>query len=619
MIRFNSIFLTNFMSFKSTSFVYAQKGLILVEGENRDSMYADSNFSGKTNLMVEALLWCLFEQGLKEKGPDGNTMSQYRKDDVVLHGEDECSVAVEFSKDKSYYVIYRTKKRNGVSDLSVRIDGNVLRGKSKAHTQEILNSALGMSYTTASQVLMFGQGTRRFTQAKDSERKQVFEELLGLGVYGDALREVRGRKKELLDTIQVVEGNLQVADALVHQWQDWRDVAIQEYSDDDGKIKKWKRVILKKKTVLQEFVKHSRAGVQNSRDKIESLKIFIKKMEPRIVNEEDLEGKLDKVVKKMEPLDIEYRILEDRLESIVDEHVSNCPTCLHELDKGHMTKVVKDTEKRKKKILSLMGRLSTQIRSVEKPLGELRLLKREISKRKISLETEKEMFVYKKETAKDKVRQVKEVEALKPPQGEADHSKVDKAVEKYKEAKKKFNRLEKELKVLNKELGDLEFWEIGFGNKGIKSLMLDSILPVLNSEANKYIHHLMDDIEIEFDTETQTKGGEMRDQFDIRVRSGNSHGYHLASGGERRRIDFCIALALQSLLASTGSKSNIFILDEPFESVDESGIGELVDLLRDYSRKQGVAVYCITHLTNLKPLFDDVVTVTRENGVSRVA
>ena len=121
-----------------------------------------------------------------------------------------------------------------------------------------------------------------------------------------------------------------------------------------------------------------------------------------------------------------------------------------------------------------------------------------------------------------------------------------------------------------------------------------------------------------FDTETETKSGEVRDSFEVRVRSGNSNGYHLASGGERRRIDFCISLALQSLLASTGSKSNIFILDEPFESVDESGIGELVDLLREYSRKQGVAVYCISHLSNLKPLFDDVVTVRRENGVSQV-
>jgi len=221
------------------------------------------------------------------------------------------------------------------------------------------------------------------------------------------------------------------------------------------------------------------------------------------------------------------------------------------------------------------------------------------------------------QTLPHKKKEAEDFEDLKPPQ-EADKSKMDKAEIKYNESVQEVKDIADELKVLDKKMDDLEFWETGFGNKGIKSLMLDNVLPILNAEANKYIHHLMDDIEIEFDTETETKGGETRDNFEVRVRSGDSHGYHLASGGERRRIDFCISLALQSLLASTGSKSNIFILDEPFESVDESGIGELVDLLREYSRKQGVAVYCISHLSNLKPLFDDVVTVRRQNGVSQV-
>ncbi len=613
MIRFNSIYLTNFMSFKDTPLVYSQKGLTLVEGENLDHMYADSNLSGKTNLIVEALLWCLFEQGLKEKGPDGNTVSQYRKDHVVLHGEDECAVALEFSKDGSYYVVYRTKKRNGISDLSVRIDGNVLRGKSKAHTQEILNSVLGMSYTTAAQVLMFGQGTRRFTQAKDSERKQVLEELLNLGVFGDALKEVRSRKKELMADILDTENKLQVTDALVHQWWDFRNDAIHDFHKEEKKIKDWKKEIVLKKQSALDFVKATKSDMRERKRRLDKLNADIPVLEKK---KEKLNKRREKLDKRMEPLSIEFEILSDRLENIVDEHVAKCPTCLQKLDKGHLTKVIKDTEKEKEKVLKsieLLVNLRTPIDASLSVVGD------KLYKYIPELQQKTNLHNYDTQMLKNKTKEANEYGKLKPPQGEADHSRVDKAVERYKDAKEKEKNIEKELKVLNKKLADLEFWEVGFGNKGIKSLMLDSILPVLNAEANKYIHHLMDDIEIEFDTETETKGGETRDLFEVRVRSGESNGYHLASGGERRRIDFCISLALQSLLASTGSKSNIFILDEPFESVDESGIGELIDLLREYSRKQGVAVYCISHLSNLKPLFDDVVTVRRKNGISQVA
>lgn len=578
--------------------------------------------SGKSNLAVEALLWCLYEQGMKEKGPDGHTVDQYRKDDVVLHDEDLCELELHFSVDNVYHVVKRSKKRNGVSDLSVTVNNHTLKGKSKADTQEKLNRILGMSYSTASQVIVFGQNTRRFTQAKDSERKKIFEELLGLHVFGDALKEIRDRKKELKSDIQKIEMDLKGVETSSEQWRQWRNEAIRDYLDSVKHVKGRKADMNKKKLKVLESVKETRGTIAQRKGEVENLTKNIIKMEARArgkLNEEILKKKQAVLDKKLKPLDVRHEILVQREETIEDFHISTCPTCEQKLDKGHVKKLIKETRAEMENIEKQVKGLIAKRSPISMALIERGSLMNEIARTRAKLDIHKEQVKTNKGILKGQLQRVKDLDLFVPPKTKADKSKMDKARKKLEAAKLEVKKTRKKLDALNKEMDDFEFWETGFGNRGIKSLMLDSVLPILNSEANKYINLLMDDVEIELDTETTIKSGELRDIFEVRICSGKSHGYHLASGGERRRIDFCISLALQSLLASTGSRCNIFILDEPFESVDESGIGELVDLLREYSKKQKVAVYCISHLSNLKPLFDDVVTVQRKNGISAIA
>ena len=170
----------------------------------------------------------------------------------------------------------------------------------------------------------------------------------------------------------------------------------------------------------------------------------------------------------------------------------------------------------------------------------------------------------------------------------------------------------------DQKLDDLQFLDKAFGRKGIRSLVIDSIIPHLNRVANEYIGQVMDGVEIEFSTRTYTALTKPQEVLDLKIIGGGGEGYHLGSGGERRRVDFCVALALQSLLSSMGGQCNLFILDEPFESVDSTGVEQLLELLRDYSRENKTAVYCVTHLPSLKPLFDQSITIQKKHGVSRV-
>jgi len=54
--------------------------------------------------------------------------------------------------------------------------------------------------------------------------------------------------------------------------------------------------------------------------------------------------------------------------------------------------------------------------------------------------------------------------------------------------------------------GDLEFWVTGFGNSGMKSFLMENVIPVLNEYANRYSQMMTDgSIRIKFNAQTQNK------------------------------------------------------------------------------------------------------------------
>lgn len=165
-------------------------------------------------------------------------------------------------------------------------------------------------------------------------------------------------------------------------------------------------------------------------------------------------------------------------------------------------------------------------------------------------------------------------------------------------------------------LQQLKFWVEGFGSSGIKSRLLDDVTPYLNKRANKYLQFLTEDsIQVEFSTQSQLKSGEFREKFNIAVT--NKHGgdaYIGNSGGERKRIDLAITLALQDLVASRATKPlNIVFFDEIFDALDAVGVERVAELLQDVSGQKS-SVFVVSHNDTLKTYFENEITLVKEHG-----
>jgi DNA repair exonuclease SbcCD ATPase subunit len=177
---------------------------------------------------------------------------------------------------------------------------------------------------------------------------------------------------------------------------------------------------------------------------------------------------------------------------------------------------------------------------------------------------------------------------------------------------------ESELEDVDGELTHLEFWIKGFGNSGLTSYILDTVLSELTEAANGYLGILADgDITVRFDTETQLKGGGTRDKFRIEV-DVEGAGNVTPSGGQWKKIEIACGLALMDLVARRERAAiNMLLLDECLDGLDQAGQMRVVDLLLHLRQKRS-SIFVISHSSSIPDIFERSIVVRKKNRVSEL-
>ena len=128
----------------------------------------------------------------------------------------------------------------------------------------------------------------------------------------------------------------------------------------------------------------------------------------------------------------------------------------------------------------------------------------------------------------------------------------------------------------------MKFWEKAFSEQGILQFVIRNVLNDLNANCNKYVSLMSSGkLKIEFD-----------DKLNETIQCGGREIQHISlSGGEKRKINIAIMLALQDLLSIvTGSNTNILFLDEIAENLDADGINGLYILMRELKKDKDNAL-----------------------------
>jgi DNA repair exonuclease SbcCD ATPase subunit len=182
------------------------------------------------------------------------------------------------------------------------------------------------------------------------------------------------------------------------------------------------------------------------------------------------------------------------------------------------------------------------------------------------------------------------------------HGKALSDLEKSKNEKEQRHALLVEMKTL-------EMICEAFSKKGLPLIITKTQLPIINAEIAKILNGIVDfTVELENDDET--------DSTEIYINYGDSRRViELCSGMEKTIGAIAIRVALINV--STLPKSDMFIIDEGFGTLDESGVeacNRMLASLKKYFR----IVLVITHVDGIKDMADHIIEITKKEKDSSV-
>lgn len=621
-IKFNSIRLSNFMSFNDETVKLDNLGYTLVSGRNEaveDS--ALSNGSGKSSLW-EGIVWALTGETIR-----GN------KNVVNIFGNDGAVVALDFDVDSNHFTIQRSKDHSKLkSSLTIFLNGTDVSGKGIRDSEAILKQYLpDLTSSLLSSVIILGQGLpQRFSNNTPSGRKQVLEELSKSDFMIEDLKQrICSRKTVLSDSVQDIQKKAlsenTKKDIFAKQLQEAKE-KLSSYSDDN--IHSFEKDVLdlrKEKEQVEDKLEKLSKIIDLKEKDISALheEFYAKKSESTSKVAEvtsKYSEKLTEVTVKISSLQLKETLEKkelSRLESITDV----CPTCGQKLVgvikpdttsiKESIKQIREELQKLNSEKVSITNDKQKEQQEVEFSFSEVL---KEIQRKKDLLceelaeeERNNRSLLSERENV---YKSLQEAEYFLSA-AEAERKNIE---QKIKDLVSQIETTEAQLLYYNNEEEDTKN-HLAVVNKmetvvkrDFRGCLLKNVIDFINNRAKIYSEVVFGNNLIDFKQE----GNNISISFDNKE-------YESLSGGEQKKLDVIIQLAIRDMLCRLMNfSSNILVCDEIFDALDITGCQKIIDLIST-NIEDVSSVFIVTHRDNLCIPCDNQITVVKDvNKISHV-
>lgn len=618
--------------------------IVTIKGENRDQGPNASNGAGKSTL-IEVIVYALFGELIKNLS---------HKKAINIKAKKGLEVEVRFDLDGHSYSIIRKREPNSIE---IWKDG-VNESKGGKDKQEEINKIIKLNYTAFINVVCFGQhNTKQFLACKAEDKRNIAENLLSLDKYNNYCKITKDKLKEFqtrLDNFSVLyEKSIQDIDTIGKQikqiqcqQQEWKTTklnGIDFLNKEIGKIQ----------LRMSEMVDSSSA---DNYKKLQEVEIELAaKMADKVKKNEGFNFALEKMNKLKEDnqnnmlliKELQYAVSRTKKEidnikignrDLISKDGGKCPVCYGIVDKSNFENILKHNEEH---IRTLSEDLNVSNKNLEKYQEDYKKLESAISKIKSAYDDAKIRELDLNRTIKELERSKSILSAsvrqnassgLLLLEQQMEHMK-DQLAETQKELELGdpygdiLNTIQVDLEKLlvkNSELKNdikgietikpyYDFWVKAFGDKGIRSFIIDEIIPILNSRISYWLQFLVDNkIKLTFNKELEEK-------IERNPADGDPFVYNAMSGGEHQRIDLGIALAFaQVMMLTSGTCPSLVCLDEVGTNLDRPGIVAVYNMICELSREKQVLV--TTHDPDLLEMLagHETIKIIKENGFSRI-
>lgn len=635
--NFQSITGQGFMTFKDPfafPIVLWGNQTVFIQGENRDEPMAESNGSGKSNLL-EAFTFALF----------GKISKRVRYlDDIINLESNEAMVQVGFTLDNDYYSVQRKRNRNKVNEIHIfktSAHGPLdeleeeIPDSDNTEKQLYIEKLLGLTFLSYSHTVMFCQRFVAFPELKAPQRAAVLSEISGANKYLVAAKlaaeRATGLSMAIADTehekvsVEKVISSLKLNDfdKSSKEWEEGNQESIQDLSAE---------LVIKETNLADYKAKHAR--------RVKAEKFLILALETKYTDNQTWLEPLPELLKLSARQNadaiktdsqintLKSRILDKEREKarIKETKAGDCPYCgqiiTQESLQAHVEELEIDIEYMNRELCTLQSIYKDEwdaysktnstiakLKNLKRELGELNM---EIAMKKKDLEAlearkDESAIVEKIESIKKQIKILQK--AVNPFNGMKEKQEAELTKE---EAKLK--EIEVELERLQQDRQYFIVWAENFPK--LRMMLLDDIVARLETDAQTWLSKYCSELSVEIDTERQTQSGSVRDEVNITIITPKGKvPYEGYGGGEIQKIRMSISLALSEIIAEKAEREyNIIIFDEVNAGLDRMGKDANIEVFTELAQSKTVLI--IEHDEYMQEKLDTEVTVVKENHKS---
>lgn len=578
-IVFEKLQFENFLSYQGKQTLPLEgQGLVSLEGENQDE--GGSNRSGKSAAIPDALTWTLFNRTVR---------GIYGWSVVNRHFKKNCFGRAVFRIGKTRYDVrrYQSHKKYG-NGLRLFAEGKEQSHRHKKQTQEKLEKLLGCNYDTFVNSIVFG-GAKPFAALSDGEQKKLLQSFLHFEKIDRALKYVREKLAALNTEIGEVEKQTIRCEGRLATCR----VELKSLAENE---KLWQKQFEKRKAELQsKILKASVLKLKDCSEQVERARKYLSAYDHQL-NKWEMEYKTSK------------RNLVWLTSKKLQEPGQKCLSCGQTIDKKSLRNFAKHLKLEIGKEKDRKNRYSPAVYRMKKLVFQKEQELERWESHQHSFDQEK--------ASKNRLRQELEKQLEHLLKNQPFPSKEKKEGLQIYLSKKLAQRLRllQHKNILQNQIKDYTFWEQGFGNQGLKALLVRQALPAMNAKLSEYAHEVFgEDATLQFSPAKKLSEGDgERELFHLEYKAKHGADSYLGeSSGGRKRVDICVLLVFSWL----SQLCNVLLIDELLDGLDAAGKEAVLRIL---SGLRGTVI-CISHSADIQSYFSKRWQVTKKGGESRIA
>lgn len=425
-----------------------------------------------------------------------------------------------------------------------------------------------------------------FSGATDAERKRLIESILSLNVFDEAQAACSQALSDARQSVYKTKVDADWAAQVLARCE----AAVKQH----GAPPVYEAPTQPERPSVTQLSAEERVNLVDALDEIRQQLVDMSD-ELNAILDDDIQPSINVAVKAATELEIAKKQLE-----LLEK--GQCPTCLSPFDSAHAEHARADYDAKQKYVNDIRDARDTRRRENENRRATLRALRANLFKSEEVARTQltaDDNAIAQLAYWEELKRRVDVENAARRAQWEelcANHAaRLRKLVDERDAQFDLWLDKDAELRACEARVDELTEVQKVLGTRGLRAHVLGQALGGIEELTNYWLSFMSPGIRVRLCAYSQTEKGAISERISLEVDgAGGGEGYKAMSGGERRRVDAAILLALAEVAgASQGSGDGTLFMDEVFDALDDAGRAGVAQALAELGKTRCVIV--ITH------------------------